>query len=466
MLNEEVIVRYYSTRDPSHYVDFRTAALTGLAPDGGLYIPEEFPAYRGAVRNSLHTMSFLEIAFETIRPYVQGEIPDSVLQDLVASAYPFTAPIVPVGDRLVLELFHGPTAAFKDFGARFMARAFSYLRRNEDKPLHILVATSGDTGGAVADGFFQVEGISVTVLYPRGRVSPLQERQIAGLGGNIQALAVEGSFDDCQRLVKAAFGDRRLQQKLVLSSANSINVARLIPQAVYYAAGAGRLWGGHYDTDGAATPRLEGKAEEQRVVKKGIPQGSRVIFCVPSGNFGNLTAGLYAMEMGAPIQGFIAATNINKTIPEYLENGVYTPRTSVATISNAMDVGAPSNFERMKAHWSYEALRSRIQGVWVTDEATRETIQEVKKQHGYVLDPHGAVGWRAVDHLLRDKKLRVEEEPLAVLATAHPAKFSEVVEDLVGPVPLPEALQKALERPVLSQVIPADLDALVSVLLK
>ncbi|MEJ5188565.1 MAG: pyridoxal-phosphate dependent enzyme, partial [Breznakiellaceae bacterium] len=314
-------MRYYSTRDPSHYVDFRTAALTGLAPDGGLYIPEEFPAYRGAVRNSLHTMSFLEIAFETIRPYVQGEIPDSVLQDLVASAYPFTAPIVPVGDRLVLELFHGPTAAFKDFGARFMARAFSYLRRNEDKPLHILVATSGDTGGAVADGFFQVEGISVTVLYPRGRVSPLQERQIAGLGGNIQALAVEGSFDDCQRLVKAAFGDRRLQQKLVLSSANSINVARLIPQAVYYAAGAGRLWGGHYDTDGAATPRLEGKAEEQRVVKKGIPQGSRVIFCVPSGNFGNLTAGLYAMEMGAPIQGFIAATNINKTIPEYLENG-------------------------------------------------------------------------------------------------------------------------------------------------
>ncbi|MCX7950278.1 MAG: threonine synthase, partial [Treponemataceae bacterium] len=192
----------------------------------------------------------------------------------------------------------------------------------------------------------------------------------------------------------------------------------------------------------------------------------RVIFCVPSGNFGNLTAGLYAMEMGAPIQGFIAATNINKTIPEYLENGVYTPRTSVATISNAMDVGAPSNFERMKTHWSYEALRSRIQGVWVTDEATRETIQEVKKQHGYVLDPHGAVGWRAVDQLLRDKKLHLEEGPLAVLATAHPAKFSEVVEDLVGSVPLPEALQKALERPVLSQVIPADLDALVSVLLK
>lgn len=466
MLNEEVIVRYYSTRDPSNYVDFRTAALTGLAPDGGLYIPEEFPAYRGAVRNSLHTMSFLEIAFETIRPYVQGEIPDSVLQDLVASAYPFTAPIVPVGDRLVLELFHGPTAAFKDFGARFMARAFSYLRRNEDKPLHILVATSGDTGGAVADGFFQVEGISVTVLYPRGRVSPLQERQIAGLGGNIQALAVEGSFDDCQRLVKAAFGDRRLQQKLVLSSANSINVARLIPQAVYYAAGAGRLWGGHYDTDGAATPRLEGKAEEQRVVKKGIPQGSRVIFCVPSGNFGNLTAGLYAMEMGAPIQGFIAATNINKTIPEYLENGVYTPRTSVATISNAMDVGAPSNFERMKAHWSYEALRNRIQGSWVTDEATRETIQKVKKHHGYVLDPHGAVGWQAVDQLVKEKKLRTDEGPLAVLATAHPAKFSEVVEELVGPIPLPESLQKTLQRSILSQVIPADLEALVSVLLE
>ncbi|MCL2374782.1 MAG: threonine synthase, partial [Treponema sp.] len=328
---------------------------------------------------------------------------------------------------------HGPTAAFKDFGARFMARAFSYLRRGEEKPLRILVATSGDTGGAVADGFYGVEGISVTVLYPKGRVSPLQERQIAGLGGNISALAVEGSFDDCQSLVKQAFGDRELNKRIVLSSANSINISRLIPQAVYYAAAAG--------------------------------QGSGSVFCVPSGNFGNLTAGLYAWKMGAPIAGFIAATNINKTVPDYLENGSYEARLSQSTLSNAMDVGAPSNFERMAAHFSYEEMRRLIAGSSVTDDETRDTITQVFSRWSYYLDPHTAVGWRAADKLMQAGKLAGgDAQPLAILSTAHPAKFAETVEPLVGAVPVPPSLQKALERSVEARTIPVNLEALIEAL--
>jgi len=230
---------YYSTRNKNNLVSFARAALSGLAPDGGLFVPQEIPRYPQAALSSLGAMDYADIAFETIKPYVRDEIPDSTLEEIVRSAYTFNAPLVGVGDRFVLELFHGPTAAFKDFGARFMARAFSYLRRGEDKPLRILVATSGDTGGAVADGFFDVPGIFVTVLYPKGRITPLQERQIAGLGGNITALAVEGSFDDCQRLVKAALADDGLKKKMALSSANSINISRLIPQAAYYTAAAG-----------------------------------------------------------------------------------------------------------------------------------------------------------------------------------------------------------------------------------
>ncbi len=419
---------YYSTRGKSAGVSFAQAALTGLAPDGGLFVPETLPEYPRAVKSSLPDMRFHDIAFETVKPFVQGEIPDSVLRDITEGAFNFDAPLVPVGDRFVLELFHGPTAAFKDFGARFMARAFSYFRRGEDKSLHILVATSGDTGGAVADGFFGVEGIDVTVLYPKGRVSPLQERQIAGLGGNISAIAVEGSFDDCQRLVKAAFADENLKKRMTLSSANSINIARLVPQAVYYAEGAARAI--HI-------------------------QGESIMFCVPSGNFGNLTAGLYAKSLGAPIRGFVAATNINRTVPDYLENGVYEPRNSQPTISNAMDVGAPSNFERMKAHWTLEQLRALLTGVFIDDDTTRAAIQAVHREYGYFLDPHTAVGWAALDVL---KPAR----PAAVLATAHPAKFAEIVEPLAGTPPMPASLQAALGRKVLSATIPADVDALVA----
>jgi len=483
-------MRYYSTRNKNKAFSFAAAALTGLAPDGGLFVPEEIPPYPAAVLSSLGTMDYRDIAFETIKPYVQGEIPDTVLGDIVQSAYPFTAPLVAVGSRLVLELFHGPTAAFKDFGARFMARAFAYLRRGEEKPLHILVATSGDTGGAVADGFFEVSGISVTVLYPKGRITPLQERQIAGLGKNISALAVEGSFDDCQRLVKAALADETLKKKMALSSANSINISRLIPQAVYYTAAAGRAFAGRTDPDGAATPRVgKGGApknsaiagaygvngtmhhgespNKSKHVDEGYratpppPPGSPITLCVPSGNFGNLTAGLYAMKMGAPIQQFIAATNINKTFPDYLVSGEYQARTSQATISNAMDVGAPSNFERMAAHFSWEEMRRIILGVSVSDEETRQTIAQVYHEAGYFLDPHSAVGWKGIDKLSAEHKI---DNPVAVLSTAHPAKFSETVEPLVGPAPVPATLAAAMKRTVNSQTIPAEVPALLGVL--
>jgi threonine synthase len=461
-------MRYFSTRSKAEAVDFAAAALTGLADDGGLFIPEEIPPYPHAVVSSLGDMDFCDIAFETIKPYVEPQIPAPVLEEIVHSAYPFSAPLTAVGDRLVLELFHGPTAAFKDFGARFMARAFSYLRRGEDKPLRILVATSGDTGGAVADGFFGVEGISVTVLYPKGRVSPLQERQIAGLGGNISALAVEGAFDDCQRLVKAALGDAGLRNRMALSSANSINISRLIPQAVYYAAAAGRALAGKTDPGATATPRIgvpgrggDGPPGDEVF---GPVRGRPIVFCVPSGNFGNLTAGLYAMKMGAPIRQFIAATNINKTVPDYLSSGNYEARLSRATISNAMDVGAPSNFERMAAHFSWEEMRRIILGVSVSDEETRNTIAEVYRRRGYFLDPHSAVGWEGADKLLREKRL--EAGPLGILATAHPAKFAETVEPLTGPVPAPPALAKAMKRTVKAETIPAEVSVFIDSLEK
>ena len=471
-------MRYYSTRNKNEAVNFSTAALTGLAPDGGLFVPQEIPRYSSAVQSSLGSMDYRDIAFETIKPYIQDEIPDAVLSDLVQSAYPFTAPLVSAGDRFALELFHGPTAAFKDFGARFMARSFAYLRRGDDKPLRILVATSGDTGGAVADGFFDVPGISVTVLYPKGRVTPLQERQIAGLGKNISALAVEGSFDDCQRLVKAALADDGLKKQMTLSSANSINISRLIPQAVYYAAAAGRAHAGRVDPDGEATPRVAGGSLPPGVhavaphppVRGSSPvtppvlsaNNRAVTLCVPSGNFGNLTAGLYAMKMGAPVQQFVAATNINKTVPDYLDTGEYLTRISQATLSNAMDVGAPSNFERMAAHFTWKEMRQIIRGVSVSDKETRETIIRVHEQAGYFLDPHSAVGWKGIDKLSAENKLA--EGSAVVLCTAHPAKFSEIVEPLVGSPPVPSTLEKAMHRSVQSQTIPAEVSAFIDVL--
>ena len=425
-------------------------------------MPEKIPEYSANVKYSLGSMDFCDIAFETIKPYVRNVIPDNELEGIVSSAFTFNAPLVSVADRFALELFHGPTAAFKDFGARFMARAFSFLRRGEDRPLHILVATSGDTGGAVADGFFEVPGISVTVLYPKGRVTPLQERQIAGLGKNITALAVEGSFDDCQRLVKAALSDEGLKNKMTLSSANSINISRLIPQAVYYSCAAGRAFAGLVDEDGESTPRAgirAGTLESQQTPRKGSP----VILCVPSGNFGNLTAGLYAMKMGAPVERFIAATNINKTVPDFLDSGEYLARISQATISNAMDVGAPSNFERMSAHFSWEEMTKLIIGVSVSDSQTRETIARVHQEAGYFIDPHSAVGWKGVDKLRAENKI-ASNSNTGILCTAHPAKFFETVEPITGKPPVPASLERAMGRNVNAAVIPAEVSSFIEIL--
>jgi threonine synthase len=376
-------------------------------------------------------MSFQDLAYETILPFAEGDIHDVVLQDIVYSAFTFDAPLACAGERFMLELFHGPTAAFKDFGARFMARAFAHFRRGESRPLKILVATSGDTGGAVASGFYRVEGINVCILYPKGRVTPLQERQIAGLGGNIDAIAVEGSFDDCQRLVKTALGDAELNKRLALSSANSINIARLVPQIAYYTAAAGGL-----QIRDAARP---------------------FVFCVPSGNLGNLTAGMYAAKMGAPIDRFVAAANSNKTFPEYLESGIYTPHESIATISNAMDVGAPSNYERLSAHWTLDELRRMILGVSISDDDTRTAISEVYRRYGYILDPHGAVGWQAASRFYDSGAL--PDGSCTVLATAHPAKFAHIVEPLTGPVKPPSCLEEAMGRTVKSAVIPPEFEA-------
>ena len=441
-------MRYYSTRSKSDPASFAAAALTGLAPDGGLYVPEEIPRFANSVKSSLGTMSYTEIAYETIKPWVIDDIPSGVLEEMIEDAYPFGAPLIGAAGRLALELFHGPTAAFKDFGARFMARAFSYLRRGESRPLTILTATSGDTGGAVADGFFGTPGISVMVLYPKGRISGLQEKQIAGLGKNIKALAVEGSFDDCQRLVKEAFGDSGLKKRFALASANSINVARLIPQTVYYAAASGRAVAGRIDPDGEATPRIYAGSSQRAPQTAPRASGGPAVFSVPSGNFGNLTAGLYAYKMGAPIGHFIAATNINKTVPDFLESGKYLARPSRATISNAMDVGAPSNFERMAAHFTWEEMKRLITGVSVTDDQTRETISEVFEK-GYCLDPHSSVGWYAAG-----------EQDAVVICTAHPAKFREISGSLGESVPVPPVLKKAMDRKAESITIPAELDAL------
>jgi len=461
-------MRYHSTRNKNISVNFTEAALLGLAPDGGLFVPEVIPQYSANVRSSLDTMNFLDIAFETIKPFVHEVIDDSALSDIVQSAFTFTAPTVYVGDRYSVELFHGPTAAFKDFGARFMARAFSHLRRGKDRPLRILVATSGDTGGAVADGFFDVPGINVTVLYPQGRVSALQERQIAGLGKNISAVAVKGNFDDCQRLVKAVLSDEGLKKQMSLSSANSINISRLIPQAVYYSSAAGRIHSGLSDPDGNATPRLKkrkGQTEDVDLQRQGMQLP--VILCVPSGNFGNLTAGLYAKKMGAPIKLFVAATNINKTIPEFLETGDYHARESQATISNAMDVGDPSNFERMSAHFSWDEMRDIIYGVSVSDEETLETIKSVHEETGYFLDPHSAVGWKGVDKLIRGKTIDRDlyyAGAIGILGTAHPAKFSEVVGSLIGLPPIPESLTNAMKRTIDAKIIPAEVPAFIDYL--
>ncbi|MFU8861965.1 MAG: threonine synthase [Cyclonatronaceae bacterium] len=421
-------MKFYSThnRDIRHTLD--EAVMRGLAPGGGLYMPEYLHPMPAGWLDALRDEPCWRIGEVLFRHLLGDDIPERDLHNIIRDAVNFDAPLVGMGDnRYILELFHGPTLAFKDFGARTMARMLARLNRGSGTPLTVLTATSGDTGAAVADGFHGVDGIRAVILYPSGRVSPLQERQFATLGGNIMAIEVQGSFDDCQRLVKQAFTDADLNRALRLTSANSINIARLLPQMIYYV----RAW-------------LQ------------LPQGSAPpVFVVPSGNFGNLTAGLIVRELGLPVKRFIAATNRNRTVPEYLETGEYRARPSVQTISNAMDVGDPSNFARM-AELLPDAgsMRRIIFGADYSDEETRSAIKTAYHDKGYIMDPHTAVGWLALEQYRNEEG---GKEPGIVLSTAHPAKFIEVMEEILpGVVEIPETLRNALGRPKKTVVIPAD----------
>ena len=452
-------MKYRDTRDASRQVSFKTAVLQGMDPEtGGLYIPMEIPALPRSFLFRNPSPSFRDIAFEAAKPFVSGEIPDDELMALIVDAYPFTAPITPIDPTTyVLELFHGPTCAFKDFGARFMARMMAYFNRGEKNPLHILVATSGDTGSAVGSAFYDVPGIDVTILYPAGKISPLQEKQLSTFDKNVRALAVSGTFDDCQKMVKTAFTDEALRGKLRLSSANSINISRLLPQSFYYLYGSLLIY---------QRCRYDSKIE-----------GASLIVTVPSGNFGNLTSGLMAQKMGAPIRGFVAATNSNRTIPDWLTSGNYKARPSVATLSNAMDVGAPSNYERISSMFSVEEARKLIAGYWLDDEGTMDALRSCHDRTGYIIDPHGAVAWKAWDDvrsgamasLLNGNVTEAGKPGLQgsaktapewardcadgkcigmILETAHPAKFGETVKSATGRDPsLPERLEKVLMLP-------------------
>ncbi len=421
--------RFLSTAGKAPEVTLAEAVRRGLAPDGGLYFPNRWQPLPPAFLARLGGMELAESASFVAEHLLGSALDPAVLKGLVADTLDFPIPLVRLTRRIrILELFHGPTLAFKDIGARFLARLLARTR-DDDRTLTVLVATSGDTGGAVAQAFFGVAGTRVAILYPRGQVSPLQERQFATLGGNVRAFAVEGTFDDCQRVVKEAFGDQQIQDRLALTSANSINVGRLLPQIFYYFHAAAQL-----------------SAEERR---------RPLLFSTPSGNFGNLAAGLIAKRLGLDCR-FIAATNVNDVVPEYLVTGAYSPRPSLRTISNAMDVGDPSNFARILHLYAgdLEALRADLTGRRYDDAATRAAIAEVEREHGYLMDPHTAVGYLA----LRDQLAGEDSATLGVvLSTAHPAKFGEVVEPVIGrDLELPPQLAERLDDPVLSEPLAAD----------
>lgn len=416
-------MNYKSTNDNNVSVNFREALLNGLAPDGGLYVPENIPELDTSFINNLENFSFREIGFEIAKKFIADEIPNEDLKKLIDESINFPAPIKEIESHsYILELFHGPTLAFKDFGARFMSAAFSYFMKDE---INILVATSGDTGSAVAGGFYKKEGINVYLLYPSNMVSKIQEQQLTTWGENITAVEVKGTFDDCQKFVKTAFTDESLKSIVKLSSANSINIARLLPQIFYYF---------------EAYKQLKDK-------------GKDTIITVPSGNLGNLTGGLIAKKMGLPIKKFIAATNVNDVFTQYVLNGEFKSRNVVPTLSNAMDVGNPSNLARINYIYDndIEAIRNDIYSSSYNDEQTIDAIRQVYNETGYVLDPHGAVGYLAAKDYVKSLN---EEVNSIVLETAHPAKFKDAVEEAISTkVEMPERLEKFLKKKKESIVI-------------
>jgi len=422
-------MQFYSTKQRNRLVSCREAILKGIPDDGGLFMPVNIDIMPSEFFRKISNLSFQEIAFEVAKNLLRNAIPHKILKNIITDTLNFNAPIIQLSNNLfVLELFHGPTLAFKDFAARFMARTMSYLISSTDRKLNVLVATSGDTGSAVAHGFYNIPGIRVIILYPSKKVSAVQEKQITTLGGNIIAFEVKGTFDDCQALVKQAFLDHDLANKLWLTSANSINVARLIPQSFYYFYAYAQL------------------------KNKELP----VVFSVPSGNFGNLTAGLFAKIMGLPVSKFVAANNVNNTVYKYLKTGVFKPQPSIKTISNAMDVGNPSNFARILDLYDYnvEKMRKDIYGASFSDEQTKNAINEVYNEYNYIMDPHSAVGYLGLKEYLSKEQLLADG---VFCATAHPAKFPDIVENVIGKkVEIPLRLKKYLNREKQSTVINKD----------
>lgn len=422
---------YFSTNKSSTPVSIKKATLEGLAPDGGLYVPAQVPCFSAPEMALLEGGNFSSIAFAIAKKFTCGEIPPDQLSDIIDSCFPFDTPLVRLEEStFVEELFSGPTLAFKDYGARFLARLTGYFASEDRKLITVLVATSGDTGSAVAYGFQGIPNTRVVLLYPSGKVSRLQEQQLTTAGGNVHALEVQGDFDDCQRLVKQAFVDRELKERLTLTSANSINISRLIPQSFYYA------W---------ATLLLK--------TEYGLEYP---VFSVPSGNYGNLTAGVLARMMGFPIGHFVAASNHNDSVTRYLEEGRYEPRPTITTLSTAMDVGNPSNFARLKHFYANDhlAMAADITGISVSDEATTATIRNVFARYGYIVDPHTAVGFRALDEYRRTTG---NSAPGIVLSTAHPAKFLEVIESALDrKIDIPERLAVVLEKEKQATLIGAD----------
>ena len=420
-------MKYISTRQQEE-TNIKTAILKGLADDGGLFMPEYIPQLDSAFFENLPNLTLQEIGFRVAREFLGESIRNENLKEIIDEVLNFEIPAVKISENIYsLELFHGPTMAFKDVGARFMARMMSYF--SEGKPMKVIAATSGDTGSAVASGFYNVPGIEVYILYPKGKVSPLQEKQLTTWGGNIKALEINGTFDDCQALAKQILSDEELNQKFTLTSANSINIARLIPQSFYY------FW---------AFAQLQ---------KLGKP----IVFSVPSGNFGNLTAGLFAKKMGLPIHHFVASTNANDIVPNYLETGIYTAKSSIQTISNAMDVGNPSNFERMKSLFDNDVseFKREIDSYSFSDEETKNAMRKVKNDFGYTLDPHGAVAYLGFQKYLEKNN---EELIGVLLETAHPAKFVEVVENVLKEtIEIPEKLAAFGRKDKLATLLPNDL---------
>jgi threonine synthase len=414
-------MKLYSTKHESADVDLQEAIFRGLPPDNGLYMPYEIPVMPASFFETIHTLSLPEIAKAVCQNLLGDDLTDAEIEGIIDSSMTFEAPVVSLEENVgVLELFHGPSMAFKDFGARFMAAIMSHYLLKAKREIRILVATSGDTGGAVAQGFYNTPGISVTILYPTGKVSDIQEKQLTTLGGNVTALEIDGTFDDCQRLVKQAFLDTDLRSAFNLASANSINIARLIPQSFYYFAAFAALR------------------------KQGIRKP--VVFSVPSGNFGNLSAGLMAYQMGLPVQAFVAACNANHPVPDYLATGNYEPKPSVETISNAMDVGAPSNFIRMQilAGTDIEKVRSLVKGYFTSDETTKKIMLDVYQRTGYVMCPHTAV---AYDGLKQYEAEYAVDFYGVMLSTAHYAKFLPTVETTLGTqVEVPTRLAELLDQ--------------------